>query len=171
MKGQIFKLLLFFAVAFLLNSCSSEDSEPENISTSPQITIPIYTYSPLEEETLTLINSYRVSIGLNELQKNNYISLQSEEHDNYMISQNVPSHDNFNERLVKISNALGATKVGENVAYNYNSAKAVLDAWLKSPLHKECIEGDYTHFGIAIRENSQGKKYYTNIFAKIEDIQ
>lgn len=168
MKVQISKLLLFFAVAFLLNSCSSENSESENISTTPQITIPTFTYTPLEDETLSLINSYRVSIGLNELQKNNYISLQSEEHDNYMISKNVPSHDNFNDRLVKISNALGATKVGENVAYNYNTSKAVLDAWLKSPLHKECIEGDYTHFGIAIRVNSEGKKYYTNIFAKTE---
>jgi uncharacterized protein YkwD len=39
---------------------------------------------------------------------------------------------------------------------------------LNSASHKENIEGNFTHFGIAIRENATtGKKYYTNIFVKI----
>jgi uncharacterized protein YkwD len=62
---------------------------------------------------------------------------------------------------------LGAKKVGENIAFNYNTPQAVLDAWLNSPIHKQYIEGDFTHFGISIRLNSEGKKYYTNIFMKI----
>jgi hypothetical protein len=42
-----------------------------------------------------------------------------------------------------------------------------INAWLKSPGHKENIVGNFTHFGISIRENTEtGKKYYTNIFAK-----
>jgi uncharacterized protein YkwD len=42
-----------------------------------------------------------------------------------------------------------------------------LNAWLASPSHKANIEGDHTHFGIAIKENpANGRKYYTNILPK-----
>jgi uncharacterized protein YkwD len=40
--------------------------------------------------------------------------------------------------------------VSENIAYNYNT-QAVLNAWLASPSHKANIEGDHTHFGIALK--------------------
>lgn len=159
------------SIVCFLNSCSSDNdnSAIDDTSVAPlQKTIFSYTYSSFEDETLALVNSYRVSIGLNALEKNNYISLQSEEHDNYMIANNVASHDNFNIRFQSIVGALGAIRVGENIAYNFNSPKAVMDAWLKSPLHKECMEGDYSHFGISIRQSPEGKIYCTNIFAKIE---
>jgi uncharacterized protein YkwD len=42
---------------------------------------------------------------------------------------------------------------------------------VNSPGHKENIVGNFTHFGISIRENPvTGKKYYTNILQKIIDI-
>ena len=117
---------------------------------------------------MKLINDYRVSIGLNSLEKINHISHKSEEHDNYMITNNVVNHDDFVARSENIISVLGAKTVGENIAYNYNSPQAALDAWLNSPGHKQNIEGNFTHFGISIRENpSNGKKYYTNIFARI----
>lgn len=115
---------------------------------------------------MALINSYRVGIGLNALEKNNYISIKSEEHDNYMINNNVVNHDNFISRSENIIKVLGAKKVSENIAYNYNTPQAALEAWLKSPGHKENIEGDFTNFGISIRVNPDGRKYYTNIFVK-----
>lgn len=160
--------LLFTAVSFFY-SCSSDsdNSSEENISAPAHISASVYNYTSIENQTLELVNSYRASIGLNTLEKSNYISIQSEEHDNYMITNNVVSHDHFDVRYNNIVNALGAKKVGENIAYNYSSPKAALDAWLKSPTHKECIEGDYSHFGIAIRTSPEGKIYYTNIFAKL----
>ena len=55
-----------------------------------------------------------------------------------------------------------------NIAYNYNSAQGAFDAWMNSPGHRENIEGDFTHFGLSIRENPvNGRKYYTNIFVKM----
>jgi uncharacterized protein YkwD len=153
-------------------SCSPEDSNttPESeLKSKPSLSISsAYEYSPLELETMDLINNYRVSIGLNALEKVNYVSLKSEEHDNYMIANNVVNHDDFVSRSENIMKVLGAKNVGENVAYNYNSAKGAFDAWLKSEGHKENIEGNFTHFGISVRENPiNGKKYYTNIFVKI----
>jgi uncharacterized protein YkwD len=117
---------------------------------------------------MDLINAYRVSIGLNSLTKNNFISLKAEEHNNYMIVTNTLSHDGFNVRSQDIVNTLGAVSVGENVADVYSTPQGVLNAWLNSPAHKKNIVGDFTHFGISIRENTvTGKKYYTNIFVKI----
>jgi uncharacterized protein YkwD len=109
-----------------------------------------------------------LSIGLGALEKINYISVQSEPHDNYMISNNVVNHDGFVNRPENIIKTQGAKTVGENIVYNYNAPQAAVNAWLNSPSHEENIIVNFTHFGISIGENAvTGKKYYTNIFAKI----
>jgi uncharacterized protein YkwD len=157
------------AVVCTITSCSSDESESTNPSVGSTVQkVTSYTYNSSELEAMDLINAYRVSIGLNALEKINHISYKSEEHDNYMIANNVVNHNDFVARSENIIKVLGAKTVSENIAYNYGTSKAALEAWLKSPGHKENIEGDFTHFGIAIKENpANGKKYYTNIFAKI----
>ena len=167
MKRNLLSILLLLSVIFTMNSCSSNVSEATPVEAKSQI-VSNYTYSTSEIEVMKIINDYRVSVGLNPLEKINHISYKSEEHDNYMITNNVVNHDDFVARSENIINVLGAKKVGENIAYNYNTPQAAVAAWLNSPAHKENIEGDFTHFGISIRENpTTGKKYYTNIFAKI----
>ena len=149
-----------------MNSCSSDSSEAPSSSTS-SMKVMDYSYDSSELEAMNLINTYRVSVGLNELQQINHISYKSEEHDHYMIRNNVVNHNDFVARSENLISVLGAKRVGENIAYNYNSPQSVVKAWLNSPTHKENLEGDYTHFGISIRTNPDGKKYYTNIFVKI----
>ncbi|TDE45067.1 CAP domain-containing protein [Flavobacterium rhamnosiphilum] len=163
-----------------MNSCSTEavPVEPTTV-TSPTPTPPVsnvvppttnastYSYNAIETETLNLINAYRVRIGLKTLLKTDYISNKAQEHDNYMIVNNVLNHAGFDARSQDIMNVLRAKNVGENVAFNYSTAQAVFDGWLVSSGHKANIEGDFTHFGISIRVDSAGKKYYTNIFARI----
>lgn len=167
MKVNLLNLMLLMTVIFTMNSCSSDSSEVTADNTTAVI-VENYTYIDSELETMKLINDYRVSIGLNPLEKINHISFKSEEHDFYMIDNKVVSHDGFVTRSENIMKALGAKTVGENIAYNYNSPQAAVTAWLNSPGHKANIEGNYTHFGIAIRQDAAtGKKYYTNIFAKI----
>lgn len=167
MKLAISRLFLLFSLASILNSCSPDSSPTRETATQTSQTIPAYDYNSLENETLALINSHRTKMGLKALEKNNYASFKSEEHDNYMITNNVVNHDFFSTRSQNIIETLGAKKVGENIAYNYSTPQSALVAWLDSPTHKSCIEGDYTHFGISIRLNAEGKKYYTNIFIKI----
>jgi uncharacterized protein YkwD len=114
------------------------------------------------------INEYRNSIGLNALDTINHVSFKSEEHNNYMIDKNVINHDNFVNRSENIIKVIDAKKVSKNIAYNYISPQGVLEAWLNSPGHKKNFEGDYTHFGISVREHPiNGRKYYTNIFVKL----
>ena len=167
MKTNLFRLVLLTTAIFTLNSCSSDASEASTVEAYSKVVVN-YSYSTSELETLKLINDYRVSVGLTILERINYISGESEGHNNYMIANNVVNHNGFVNRSENIIKTLGAKTVGENIAYNYSSPQSAINAWLKSPGHKENIVGNFTHFGISIRENTEtGKKYYTNIFAKI----
>jgi len=76
------------------------------------------------------------------------------------------NHDNFNVRYSNLVNGVGAKSVAENVAYGYDSADAVVKAWIASEGHKENIEGNFTHFGIAVDQDKNGKNYFTNIFMR-----
>ena len=167
MKLFLSRVAVLVSVLYTLNSCTADASAPATPNTVSQTAVP-YPYTAFENETLTLINNYRLSIGLNALAKSDYISYKAEEHNNYMIANNVVNHNDFVARSEDIMKTLGAKYVTENVAYNYNTPQAVLDAWLASEGHKANLEGNYTHFGLSVRENpTTGKKYYTNIFAKI----
>ena len=164
MKAKMFRALLPLAIVFTMMSCSSDSSDDVSADTKVIVT---YDYNPIELQLVTLINDYRASKGLNTLQVINHISFKSEEHNEYMIDNNVVNHDYFQERSNNIIQVLGAEKVGENIAYNYPTAQAALNAWLNSPTHKANIEGDFTHFGISVTEDAAtGRKYYTNMFMK-----
>ncbi|MDN3672725.1 CAP domain-containing protein [Flavobacterium branchiarum] len=167
LKNHILSLLI---IVFTMNSCASDSVDSvsnKELSVSSAV-VTDYTYDQSELETMKLINEYRVSIGLNELKAINHISFKSDEHNAYMITNKVVNHDDFVARSENIIKVLGAIKVSENVAYNYNTPEAVLKAWLASEGHKRNIEGDFTNFGLAIKiDPVNGRKYYTNIFAKI----
>jgi len=165
MKISSQQLLIFsFFLICLLFSCTSEEN---STPIEPLLPTMDYVFNSDELETMALINKYRQDIGLNILQQNKHVSYLAEQHNTYMITNNIVSHDGFDERYNNIVEVLKAIKVGENIAYNYKSPKAALDAWLLSPGHKKIIEGDYTHFGISIRQNKNNKNYYTNIFIKL----
>jgi uncharacterized protein YkwD len=160
--------MMFVVISITMNSCSADSADGTENSTATETLITNYTYNDSEVETMKLINDYRVSIGLNALETINHISFKCQEHNNYMIANNVVDHSDFTSRSNNIMSVLGAKKVGENVAYNYKTSEAAVRAWLDSPGHKENIEGDFTHFGLSVTTDAKtGKKYYTNIFVKI----
>lgn len=151
-------------LVFTMMSCSSDSTEDVTASSA---VVTNYNYSAEELALVDEINEYRVSEGLNALQVINHISFKSEEHNEYMIDNNVVNHDGFSQRANNIMEVLGAVKVGENIAYNFSSPAAALHAWKNSPGHKANLDGDYTHFGVSITINPEtGKRYYTNIFMK-----
>ena len=163
MKAKMFRALLPLAIVFTMVSCSSDDS---GAATDKQV-VTTYNYNETELKLVTLINNYRQSIGLNTLEVINHISYKSEEHNVYMIDNNVVNHDYFQQRADNLIEVLGAERVGENVAYNYQTAESAMAAWLNSPAHKANMEGDYTHLGISVTTNPEtGRKYYTNMFIK-----
>ena len=166
MKAKLLRLFMPIALVFTLVSCSTNSKE-DAVASVDKTLVTNYDYSQEESELAQKINDYRVSHGLNALEIVNHISYKSEEHNEYMIDNNVVNHDYFDQRAENIIEVLGATKVGENIAYNFSTPSAVMYAWLNSAGHKANLEGDYTHFGISITINPEtGKKYYTNMFMK-----
>ena len=164
MKAKMFRALLPLAIVFTMVSCSSDSSEA---SSTDNKLVTTYNYNQTELQLVALINDYRASIGLNKLEVINHISYKSEEHNIYMIENSVVNHDYFQQRSTNLVQLLGAQRVGENIAYNYQTAESAMSAWLNSPSHKANIEGDYTHLGISVTvDETTGKKYYTNMFMK-----
>lgn len=164
---KIMRTMMFVVMLITMNSCSADNVSKNDPAPGNETPNTNYTYNNSELELMQLINDYRVSIGLNALQKANLISNECEDHNEYMIAHNVMNHDGFDSRSANIMKHLGAKNIGENVAYNYKTPQDALKAWLESPGHKKNIEGNFTHFGIAVSADSSGKKYYTNIFARI----
>ena len=164
MKAKMFRALLPLAIVFTMVSCSSDSSEA---SPTDNKLVTTYNYNESELKIITLVNNYRQSIGLNTLEVINHISYKSQEHNIYMIDNKAINHDYFQQRADNLIEVLGATRVAENIAYNYQAPESAMSAWLNSPGHKANIEGDFTHFGISISvDEITGKKYYTNMFIK-----
>lgn len=162
------KLLCFvFLCVFSLSSCSKDSiSEAENTAQKTADLVDNFAYSEIETEILTAVNNYRISKGLSELKKVDDITVQAEDHTFYMVEKNVVNHDNFILRYNALVQEIGATSVSENIAYGYGSAAGVVQAWIESEGHKENIEGDFSHFGIAVEQDANGRNYFTNIFVK-----
>ena len=164
MKAKMFRALLPIAIVFTMVSCSSDTSEGNSTETK---VVTSYNYNEVELKLITLINNHRASMGLNTLEVINHISFKSEEHNIYMIDNNVVNHDYFQQRSNNLVQVLGAERVSENIAYNYQTAEGAMAAWLNSPAHRANLEGDFTHLGISVSVDPEtGKKYYTNMFMK-----
>ncbi len=162
---MLLRSLVILCFTMSLLSCSNEDTTQEE-TTQPTIALNNYTHSTFELELLDLVNQDRVNKGLNALTIINEISYVGSTHDDYMITQGAISHDNFEQRAQSLRSGLDAVTVSENVASGFNSPASVLAAWNASPSHKANLEGVHTHFGVAVKADSNGKKYYTLLFIR-----
>jgi uncharacterized protein YkwD len=163
---KVAKLLPFMAIVALLSfsSCSTDSSADDKINS---IEVPVAPQAKqIEIEIMELINAYRITEGLNPLNDHNTVKAVASTHTDYMIEVENVSHDNFFQRKQSLQANAAANIVSENVAYGFNSAESVVNAWLNSPNHKENIEGNFTDFDVSAEKNSEGKWYFTNIFIK-----
>jgi uncharacterized protein YkwD len=158
------KLPLLALLAVLCFSCTTDSLADK--ANDIQLSLVTQQSKTIEVEILELINNHRLSLGLNPLGDMSLVKSVAFSHTDYMVDNNVVSHDNFFKRSSYLKENAGAQYVSENVAYGYSSAESVVRAWLKSEGHKANIEGDFTNFDVSAEENSEGKWYYTNIFIK-----
>lgn len=83
-----------------------------------------------------------------------------------MIDNNQLGHFDFHARAQHLRNVLPASRVNENLAFNFQSLQAVLNAWINSAKQNENLLGDFTNFGISITFDNSNRPYYTMIFIK-----
>jgi len=154
-------MVLFFTVA----SCSKdEDIVVEEANYSIDLNLANETDWQMADEILTLVNQHRVSVGLSTIKRDQqYASAYAVDHTQYMIKKSQINHDNFGVRSRALKDR-GAVSVGENVASGYTSAEAVVNAWINSPSHRSVMEGNYSHSGFGIIQDSKGRFYFTHLF-------
>ncbi|WP_156102210.1 CAP domain-containing protein [Muricauda sp. MAR_2010_75] len=167
---KLFGTLLAVGLALVVSMCSTTTIEEEQDYTEAQLGNEKVTVDPvsMEEELLDLVNDHRVSIGKIVLQDSQSSYKYAEEHNQYMISHNKLSHDNFEDRATQIAAETNAVSVSENVARYYSSAEIILQAWLNSSSHRAAMEGDFTHTTLSVQLDKDGRPYYTQIFLKVE---
>lgn len=157
--------MVFLVVA---TSCSKDEEvltqEEVNYSFDVDVNLAEKTDWVFANEILDLINQHRQDLGLVPLKADQrYASAYSVQHTQYMIEVGRISHDNFSRR----SNGMrerGARGVAENVAYGYETAEAVVHAWLNSTTHRNAIEGNYSHTGFGVIADERGVYYFTQLF-------
>ena len=159
--AQQFSIIL--TICFLFVACSSDEDEITNNA----FTDISFAYTDFEYEVLSEINNYRESINLSKLNTLNIISKEAEGHSRYMVNTGEINHNNFGNRMNALVGNTNAKSVSENVAYGFITAQGVVNAWLNSEGHRKNIETpNHTDFGISIKQNDEGRNYFTNIFIK-----
>jgi|688.fasta_scaffold391859_2 uncharacterized protein YkwD len=131
----------------------------------------LHTYEYREDEfdlqVINDVNTYRVQQGLNTLVTSNHISYICSTHNDYMILSHTLDHSYFYDRATNIQRVLHATRIGEVIAYNYQTSSSVVTAWTNSQSHRRILESDFTHIGVSVSEDSLDRKHVTLILAKI----
>lgn len=159
-------LLAVVLLCLVITSCSKEDSAEEQAAKYDiDLALVQMNDRQMSERILELVNNYRDSLGLSSLQMDTkYASAFAVDHTQYMIDKEQINHDNFGYRSEGIKYHDNAEVVGENVAYGFETAEKVVNAWLKSEGHRENIEGNYTHSGFGIMKSDEGRTYFTQLF-------
>jgi len=151
-------LLAVFIIASSAQAFSQNNDEESFKSMSIQI--------------LKLVNAYRRSNGLGELQMNEAINAEAIKHSMNMAKGVVPfSHDGFDGRADRLMAKLGGNSIAENVANGQTDAESAVESWLGSTGHRENIEGNYNLTGIGIARGKDGDLYFTQIFILVKSLK
>ncbi|NDV41926.1 CAP domain-containing protein [Flagellimonas sediminis] len=167
---KVYGIVLVIVLLFTLSECSTTSTQEEEQYTEATLGNDKVTIDPVAMETdlLALVNQHRSDIGLNALENSTVSYKYAEEHNDYMISKNSLSHDNFENRATKIAEVTNAVSISENVARYYTTAEKTLEGWLNSSSHKAAMEGDFTHTTLSVELDKEGRPYFTQIFMKVE---
>lgn len=157
-----YAFLFFLAVA--ITSCNSPSVEDESELFEDTVQQTAIQISPIEADLFERVNDYRTTKGLNVLTFSDETYKLAQEHTQFMIIEDRISHDYFSDRAQEIAKVTNAVYVAENVAKEYPNAEMALQGWLDSDSHRKTIEGNFTHTVISIKENFEGKLFYTQIF-------
>ncbi|MDC6385775.1 CAP domain-containing protein [Flagellimonas taeanensis] len=147
-------------VVLFMASCSTPSLKDELILSPENIA------SEIELEILGLVNEYRSSKGLNVLDFDGIAYNYAAQHTDEMISDGQISHDNFDVRSSNLAQQANANYVSENVGKSFTTAKAIVEAWIKSDTHRKVMEGDFLYTAVSVKADSSGTLYFTQLFYK-----
>ncbi|MGJ8738452.1 CAP domain-containing protein [Zobellia laminariae] len=159
-----FNILILIALATLMTSCSTSTTEEDDLYKAVATTNKEVTIYAIEQEVIDVVNDYRVSVGLNAVEFSSVAYGYANAHNEYMISEGIISHDNFDKRASKLSEEANADFVSENLGMDYTNANDILEAWKNSPTHKKVMEGNFNYTAVSVTADENGVLYFTQLF-------
>lgn len=155
---KTFFILLLLAV---LLSCGKKSQEDQSFKSIDALSSSSY---------VILMNDYRMRMGLAPLIYSKAIEISASEHSREMALGNRPfGHEGWKERCKFLRAELKSKSCGEIVAVGQKSDEDVLESWLSSAPHRNSIEKpDWTHTGVGVFRNKNGRLFWTQIFLKLQ---
>ena len=125
----------------------------------------------LASQVVNLINQYRASKGLSQLALSSSLTASSEWKSLHMAGYGYFAHDDPAPPVARGAYqrakdcGFSGTTWGENIAYGYTTAQAVVNGWLGSAGHRANIENSsFKTTGVGVATNSSGQLYWTQNF-------
>jgi uncharacterized protein YkwD len=136
----------------------------------------------LENSLFNAINATRSTHGLNELQLDLNLRNAAKTQAEFCVRNSRLTHTNSIGRLKNVENRVSslnieATAVGENIAlyplgtFYHFTADSITRGWMNSEGHRNnLLNSIYTHTGIAVSFDKDGKAYVVQVFASGSDL-
>lgn len=128
---------------------------------------------------LTLVNQQRAANNLLPLNFNPVLTFAAKIQSDQMAQQSIVQglYEAMNHTLMGVAlptmssraNYAGFeyTYLGENIAFGYANAQAVMDGWMNSAGHRaNILDPNYTEIGVCWKMSTEGVPYYTQVFGK-----
>jgi len=112
---------------------------------------------------VTRVNAERRAAALRPLASDPRLGRAAQERARAMASANHLSHSGWESAIHRHDDA---STIGENVAFNYSSADAVVDAWMRSPSHRANMLGRAFHrIGVGCTVDATAHMWWAQDFA------
>ncbi len=127
----------------------------------------------LAAQVVQLVNQHRAGMGLVTLSNAATLTASAEWKSLHMAGTNYFDHNDrappvartVSERLEACGYPSRSAGWGENIAYGYTTAAAVMNAWLNSSGHRANIENpSFRTIGVGVARNGSGPRYWTQNF-------
>lgn len=137
---------------------------------SPVPAPPVISLPQLEREIFEQVNRYRRERGLSPLRLDPRVSVEARAHSQAMAArQRSVGHGDFRRRVRRVNRIVASRRIAENVAYIFTHrepANRAVQGWLRSPKHRDAIEGDYRVTGVGVAMGERGSLYFTQIYIR-----
>ncbi|MCA9302016.1 hypothetical protein H6802_04415 [Candidatus Nomurabacteria bacterium] len=159
-EAAIFTYCIVLVLSFLI------------IRATPQLAPGVLGYASNinSEDLLRYTNQIRLQHGLGELTINQALNRAADKKAQDMFTNNYWAHispTNVKPWDFILSEQYDYAYAGENLAKNFDNSKAVVDAWYKSPSHREnLLSPNYSEIGFAVR-NGELEGYQTTLVVQM----
>ena len=122
----------------------------------------------LAYEVFELVNQERAKAGLKALEMDTNLQKAADlraQEISKKFSHTRPDGSSFSTVLGEFG--IKYKKSGENIAYGYNTAEKVMNAWMNSQGHRaNILNSDFEKIGIGVYTDSNGTVYWQQTFIK-----